>query len=123
MAHYKLNEADDDFLALPQGAVRVFSGVSGTETFIERDRDATVRIVLQSVAAATADGARLEAYIEIGGGVAKGEDGPAAADAHLQTSQSVQVVVKPGERLSFKAYPQAVNARILRTLVYTADLK
>ena len=55
--------------------------------------------------------------------MAKGEDGPAAADAHLQTSQSVQVVVKPGERLSFKAYPQAVNARILRTLVYTADLK
>ena len=37
--------------------------------------------------------------------------------------QSVQVVVKQGERLNFKAYPTATGAKVLRTVVYTADQK
>ena len=119
MAHFKLNEGDDSFLATPQGGVLMFSGVSGTETWIERDKDVTVRLVLQSVAIATADGATLEACIDVAGAIAKGEDGPSPADTHLQATQSVQVVVKAGERLSFKAYPTSTNARVLKTTVYT----
>jgi len=123
MAHFKLNETDDQFLGLPQGAVMLASGVSGTETFIERDKDVTVRIVLQTVAYATADGATLQACIEIDGAAAKSEDGPAATETHLHAMQSVQVVVKAGDRLSFKAYPTAASAKVLKTVVYTADLK
>ena len=123
MAHFKLQEDDHAFLNVPDGAVMVAAGVSGAETWIERDKDVTVRIVLQSVAVATGDDARLEAVIDIGEGSARGEDGPAAADSHLQAMQSVQVVVKQGERLSFKAYPRAINAKVMRTVVYTADLK
>ena len=123
MAHMKLNEADEDFLGVPQSAVMIASGVSGTETFIERDKDATVRIVLQTVAFAHADGARLKTCIEVGDAQAFSEDGPAPTDHHLQSVQSIQVVVKAGERLSFKAYPIATSATVLKTVVYTADLK
>jgi hypothetical protein len=123
MAHFKLNETDEQFLEVPQGAMMLSSGVSGTESWIERDKDVTVRIVLQSVAQATADAASLQACIEIGDGAAKGEDGPAPAETHPHALQSVQVLVKCGERLSFKAYPNPTNARVLKTVVYTADLK
>jgi hypothetical protein len=123
MAHFKLNEADEHFLEAPQGAVMVAQGVNGTETFIERDKDCTVRIVLQTAAFATADAATLQACIEIDGGSAKGEDGPAASEQRLHAMQSVQVLVKGGQRLNFKAYPHATNAKVLRTVVYTADLK
>ncbi len=123
MAHFKLNEADEHFLEAPQGAVLIAQGVSGTETFIERDKDTTVRIVLQTAAYATADAATLQACIEIDGGAAKGEDGPVTSDQHLHAMQSVQVVVKAGQRVNFKAFPQATNAKVLKTVVYTADLK
>jgi hypothetical protein len=123
MAHFKLHDDDTSFLDVPQGAVMVSSGISGTETFIERAQDATVRIVMQTVAIATGDNATLEACLEINGGAAKGEDGPMPNESHLKAMQSVQVVVKQGERLNFKAYPQATNAKVLRTVVYTADQK
>lgn len=123
MAHVKLHEDDEAFLAVPQNGVMLSSGMSGAETWIERDKDVTVRIVLQIVAIATSDGARLEAHIEIGDGAAKSEDGPVPVDTRLKAMQSVQTVVRQGERLSFKAYPQPTNAKVLRTVVYTADLK
>jgi hypothetical protein len=123
MAHFKLNEADETFLGTPQGAVMISSGVSGTDTWIERDKDSTVRIVLQTVAYAMADAATLQACIDIADASARGEDGPAPAETHLQAMQSVQVVVKAGERLAFKAYPNCANAKVLKTVVYTADLK
>jgi hypothetical protein len=123
MAHFKLNELDEQFLELPQGAVLIAAGTSGAESWLERDKDATVRLVIAAVAVATADAAALEAVIEISGVEARGEDGPAPADSHLQALHSVQLVVRPGERISFKAYPSARNARVLRTLVYSADLR
>jgi hypothetical protein len=123
MAHNKLNEADDHFLEIPQGAVLLSSGVSGTDAWIERDKDVTVRLVIQTAAYATADAARLKACIEVGEAKASSEDGPAAADRHLQAMQGVQLVVKAGERVSFKAYPEAQNGVVLRTVVYAADLK
>ena len=119
----KLHEEDTVFLNIPDGAVMVSSGVSGAESWIERDRDVTVRIVVQTVAIALEDDARLEAVIEVAGGSAKGEDGPAAEEAHLQALQSVQVLVKQGERMAFKAYPRATGAKVMRTVVYTADQK
>ena len=122
MAHFKLTDADDHFLPVPQDAVLIFAGASGTETWIERTEDVTVRLVVKSVAMATADGATLEVRIEVGDGVAKGEDGPSPMDTQLRASQSVQVVVKAGQRLAFKAYPTAVNAKVLRTVVCSADL-
>jgi hypothetical protein len=32
-------------------------------------------------------------------------------------------VVRPGERISFKAYPKPRSARVLRTLVYSMDMR
>jgi hypothetical protein len=122
MAHFKLNEEDDGFLETPQGGLLVASGVDGADTFIERAQDATVRVVIASVAIATADGATLESVIEVDGARAHGAAGPAPADTHLQSIQSVQVVVKPGQRVTFKAYPSASNARVLKTVIYTHDL-
>jgi len=123
MAHFKLNELDEQFLELPQGAVLVAAGTTGAESWLERDKDTTVRLVVAAIAVATADATGLEAVIEVAGAQARGEDGPAPADTHLQALHSVQLVVRPGERISFKAYPQARNARVLRTLVYSADLR
>jgi hypothetical protein len=122
MAAYKLNEEDDHFLEAPQGALLVASGADGAETWIERAKDATVRVVIASVAVATADGAALEAVIEVDGARAHGSAGPAAADTHLQSIQSVQLVVRPDQRIQFKAYPNPTNARVLKTVVYTHDL-
>lgn len=123
MAQLKLNEDDEGFLAVPQGAATVSLGASGTESWIEREKDCAVRIVLASVAMATADGASLEAVIEVGDAAARGQDGPAPAESRLHALQSIQVLVKPGERVAFKARPEAHNARVLRTVVYTADLR
>lgn len=125
MAHDKLNESDDGFLHLPAGAVQVSGGINGTESFLERDKTATVRLVIATIGASSAGGATLDAVIEVGGETARAQDGPVNADhhQHLQAVQSVQVVVKEGERLRFKAYPVAQGARVMRTTVYTADVK
>jgi hypothetical protein len=122
-AHFKLTEEDDSFLAAPQGASLLFAGASGTETWIERSQDAVVRIGVQSVAVATAAGGTLGVSIEVDGRAAKGQDGPAPIEYRLSASQSVQVLVKGGERIAFKAYPTADNAQILRTVVWASDLK
>ena len=123
MDHMKINDDDDKFIQVPQDATLIFAGASGTETWIERDRDTTVRIVAKAVAVATSEGGTLEMRIDIRDGCAKGQDGPSPNEARLRASQSVQVVVKAGERLAFKAYPNATNARVLRTVVCAADLK
>ncbi|HEX4179931.1 MAG TPA: hypothetical protein VHY32_04000 [Caulobacteraceae bacterium] len=122
MAHFKLSDQDDNFLQVPQDAVLVFAGASGTETFIERDRDVTVRIVVKAVGVAMADDGVLEVAIELGDARARGQDGPFPNESTLRASQSVQVVVKAGERLAFKAYPTATNVKVLRTVVCTADM-
>lgn len=123
MAHFKLSDDDETFLQVPPDAVLVFAGASGTQTWIERSQDVTVRIVVKAVGVALVEGGRLEVRIDLGGDTAAGEDGPAPAEAQLRASQSVQVVVKAGERLAFKAYPNATGARVLRTVVLTADIK
>ncbi len=123
MAHFKLNELDEQFLELPQGAVLIGAGSTGAQSWLERDKDTTVRLVVATVAVATADAAALEAVIDVAGAEARSEDGPAPADTHLQALQSVHLVVRPGERINFKAYPNARSARVLRTMVYSADLR
>ena len=123
MAHPKLTDDDERFVQVPTDAVLMFAGASGTDTWIERERDVTVRLIAKSVAFATADGATLEMCIDLKDGSARGQDGPAPADHHLRASQSVQVVVRAGERLAFKAYPKASNAMVLRTVVCAADVK
>jgi hypothetical protein len=122
MAHFKLNEADEKFLTLPQGATLIFAGTTGTETWIERERDTVVRITMKSVALATSNAGTLKACIEVAGAAAKGQDGPSPVEAQLRVSQSVQVLVKAGERMSFKAYPTASEAQVLRTVVWTSDV-
>ena len=123
MAHLKLNETDDSFLEVPAGAIMVSSGTNGTESWLEREKDVTVRLVIASVAIATSDGATLQALIEVNGASAKAEDGPASADTHLQAVQSVQLMVKQGERINFKAHPDASGAKVMKTVVYTSDVK
>jgi hypothetical protein len=123
MAHFKLNETDDTFLEVPQGALLVSSGTNGTESWLERDKDVTVRVVVAAVAIATSDGASLTAVIDVDGASARAEDGPATADTHLQAVQSVQLVLKQGERVMFKAGPQATGAKLMKTIVYTTDVK
>lgn len=123
--HDKLNESDEGFLDPPDGALLLGEGVNGAETWIERDRTATVRIVVASVAVAHGGQGTLDAVIEMQGGAARTQDGPRSAEdhnQHLQATVSVQAVVKEGERLSFKAYPQAQAARVLRTVVYTTEI-
>ena len=83
----------------------------------------TVRLVMQSVGVALTDGGILEACIEIDGVAAHGEDGPAPADTRLHAAQSVRVVVRPGERLKFRAFPRSAAARVIRTVVWAADLR
>jgi hypothetical protein len=122
MAHFKLNEDDDRFLQVPQDATLIFAGLGGTETWIERAEDQVVRIGVKSVGVATAGNAALEVCVEIGSDVAKGQDGPAAAETQLRASQAVQTLVKAGQRLAFKAYPNATNAHLLRTVVWAADM-
>jgi hypothetical protein len=123
MAHLRLNEDDQAFLNLPNGAALVFAGASGTQTWIERERDTVVRLAVKSVGVALANAASLEVVIEIGPDSARGKDGPAPSDALLRASQAVQVLVRGGERLSFRAYPVADDAHVLRTIVWTEDVK
>jgi hypothetical protein len=122
-AHFKLDEEETRFLAAPDGAAQLFAGASGTETWIERAEDTIVRLSVQAVAVATGEGGSLEVCIELNGAAAKGRDGPAPTDYRLSAGQSVEVMVKGGERLSFKAYPTADHAKILRTVVWAADMK
>lgn len=126
MAHAdKLNETDDTFLSLPQGALLLGQGVNGAETWIERDKTATVRIVVASVAVFTHGQGTLDAVIEIDGGAARAQDGPRSSEdhhQHLQATVSVQVVAREGERLKFKAYPEPQGARVLRTIVYSTEV-
>jgi hypothetical protein len=123
MAHFKLHEADDKFLAVPQTGTLVFAGASGTQTWIEREMDTVVRITVQSVAASTGHDGALEVCIKIGEECAKGQDGPSPAETQLRASQSVQVLARAGQRVAFSAYPVATGAHILRTVVWTSDLK
>lgn len=121
-AHFKITDEDKGFLATPAGAAVLFAGSSGTQTWIERAEDSVVRLGVQSVGVATGDGGSLSVAIEVGGEVAKGEDGPAPMENRLSASQSVQVLVKSGERVAFKAYPSGQNAQVLRTVVWALDL-
>lgn len=120
--HFKLSEQDTHFLGAPKGAEILFSGSTGTRTWIERAQEGVVRIGIQAVGVATGEGGSLAVNIEVGEQSARGEDGPAPIEAHLTASQSVQVLVKPGERLALKAYPKGDNAQVLRTIVWASDL-
>ena len=123
MAHYKLHEGDERCLQVPRDASLIFAGASGTETWIERDRDTVVRIGVNSVGVATSDGGTLGVAIEVAGAAARGQDGPSPMETQLRATQGVQVLVKAGERVAFKAGPTATNALVLRTVVWAADLK
>ena len=122
MAHHKLNEDDDNVLQVPQDATLIFAGLGGTETWIERAEDSVVRIGVKSVGVATSGGGALEVCVAINGDTAKGQDGPSPLDAQLRASQAVQVLVKAGERVAFKAYPNPSGVQVLRTVVWAADM-
>jgi uncharacterized protein (TIGR02284 family) len=121
-AHFKLSEDDGKFLGVPKDASVLFAGSSGTQTWIERAHEGVVRIGIQAVGVATDDGGSLAVSIEVGDQSAKGEDGPAAIETHLNASQAVQLLVKPGDRVAFKAYPTGQGAQVLRTVVWASDL-
>jgi hypothetical protein len=119
---FKLTDDDDHFLQIPHDGTLIFAGASGTESWIERDHDAVVRIGVKAVGVALANGGVLGVAIDIGEASAHGEDGPALPETPLRASQSVQVLVKAGERLAFKAYPKAEGVHVMRTVVWAADM-
>ncbi|MBV9508718.1 MAG: hypothetical protein JO303_00370 [Caulobacteraceae bacterium] len=123
MNHHKLSDADERFLQPPADAALIFAGASGTESWIERETDTVVQIGVKSAAVALDDEATLQVAVVIGQDAARGQDGPAPADSQLRASQSVQVLVKAGQRLALKAFPTASNAQVLRTVVWAADLR
>jgi len=121
-AHFKLTDDDTKWLQPPAGAALLFSGSSGTETWLERTEDTVVRVGIQSVAVATLANGSLRVSVSIGDGVAQGGDGPVPIEARLSASQAVQTVVPAGQRILLKAFPTVENAHVLRTVVWVADL-
>ena len=81
-----------------------------------------MRIGIQAAGVTTGEGGSLGVCIEVGDQAARGEDGPGPIEYHLNASQSVQLLVKAGERVAFKAYPTAQNVQVLRTVVWASDL-
>ena len=120
--HYKINEDDERFLQIPAETSLIFAGLGGTETWIERSVDSVVRITVKSVGVAVGPGGFIEVSLKVGGDSARGRDGPAPENTLLRASQSVQVLVKAGERLAFKAETHAENAHPLRTVVFAGDM-
>jgi hypothetical protein len=122
-ARYKVNDDEERFLAAPDGASLLFAGSSGTESWIERAEDTVVRLGMQAVAVTTTEGGVLELAIEVGDAAAKGHDGPAPIETRLSACQSLQVLVKAGERVTFKATPSGDGVQVLRTVVWSSDMK
>jgi uncharacterized protein (TIGR02284 family) len=119
---FKLSDDDNHFLEAPAGSAVLASGASGTESRIERAQDSVVRIGIQAVAVATSQGGSLAVTIEAGDSASKGRDGPSAIEQHLTAGQSVDVLVKAGAALAFKAYATPDNAQLLRTVVWSLDV-
>ena len=119
---FKLSDDDNRFLEAPAGSAVLSTGASGTESRIERSQDAVVRIGIQAVAVATSQGGSLAVTIEAGDGASKGRDGPSGIEQHLTAGQSVDVLVKAGAALAFKAYATPDNAQLLRTVVWSLDV-
>jgi len=119
---FKLTDDDARFLEVPAGAAVLSAGASGTESWIERPDDCVVRIGIQAVAVATAAGGALAVTIEVGDAASTSRDGPAPIEAHLAATQSVEVLVKAGAGIRFKATATAENAQVLRTVVWSANV-
>lgn len=119
---FKLSDDDNHFLEPPAGSAVLATGASGTESRIERSQDTVVRIGIQAVAVATSQGGSLAVTIEAGDSVSKGSDGPSAIERRLSAGQSVEVLVKAGAALAFKAYATPDNAQLLRTVVWSQDV-
>jgi uncharacterized protein (TIGR02284 family) len=121
--HFKLNDNDDHFLDVPNGSAVLSTGTRGTESSIARSEDTVVRIGIRSVAVATSQGGSLSVTIEAGDSSSKGRDGPAPMEHHLAASQSLEVLVKAGTALPFKAYAAPEDAQLLRTVVWSLDVR
>jgi uncharacterized protein (TIGR02284 family) len=119
---FELNDADNRFLAVPAGAAVLSAGSSGTEGRIQRSEETVVRIGIQSVAVATSQGGRLSLSIEAGGNASSGHDGPGQIEQHLTASGSLEVLVKAGDALAFKAWATPEDAQLLRTVVWSIDV-
>ena len=119
---FKLTDDDNRFLEAPRGAAVLSTGSSGTESSITRSEDTVVRIGIQSVAVATSQGGSLSVSIEAGDRSSKGRDGPAPMEQRLAATQSVEVLVKAGAALPFKACATPEDAQLLRTVVWTLDV-
>jgi uncharacterized protein (TIGR02284 family) len=119
--HFKLNDDDNRFLEVPKGASVLSTGSAGTEGSLERAEDTVVRIGIQSVGVAISQGGSLSVTIEAGDSSSKGRDGPAPMEQHLAAGQSVEVLVKAGAALPFKACATPENAQLLRTVVWSLD--
>lgn len=120
--HFKLNDDDNRFLDVPAGAAVLSTGSGGTESAIERAEDTVVRIGIQSVAVATSQGGSLSVTIEAGDSSPSGRDGPAPMEHHLAAGQSLDVLVKAGAALPFKACATPQDAQLLRTVVWSLDV-
>jgi uncharacterized protein (TIGR02284 family) len=121
--HFALTDGDNSFLEIPSGSAVLSTGAAGTETSIQRTQDTVVRIGIQAVAVATSQGGSLSVTIEAGEVASKGHDGPAALEHHLAVGQSVEVLVRAELALAVKAYATPNQAELLRTVVWSMDLR
>jgi uncharacterized protein (TIGR02284 family) len=119
---FQLSDDDNRLLEAPAGAAVLFAGADGTESRIARSADTVVRIGIQAVAVATSEGGSLSVAIEAGDSSSKGRDGPAPIERRLAANQSVEVLVKAGVALPFKAHATAQDAQLLRTVVWSLDV-
>jgi uncharacterized protein (TIGR02284 family) len=118
----ELTEEDNKFLEPPEGSTVLAAGSGGMEGRIERATDTVVRIGVQSVAVATAQGGGLSISIEAGGAKAEGRDGPAPMERRLSASGSLEVLVKSGVAITYRAQATPTDAQLLRTIVWSLDL-
>lgn len=121
-ARFKLNDDDNRFLEPPSGSAVLSAGAGETNSSIVRAKDTIVRIGIQSVAVATSQGGSLSVTIEVGDSSSNGRDGPAPMEHHLAASQSLEVLVKAGAPLAFKACASPEDAQLLRTVVWSLDV-
>jgi uncharacterized protein (TIGR02284 family) len=119
---FQLSDADAGFLEVPAGAAVLSTGADGADGRLERTQDTVVRLGVQAVAVATSPGGSLSVTIEAGAGMSNGRDGPGPIEHRLSAGVTLEVLVRAGAAVPFKAVATPQDAQLLRTVVWSQDV-